>query len=64
MNLNQPNSKLRDLLSEDGVPDPQGPSEEELRALAQNIVDHCPSLTHLLLALGSNSEDNPLKNLN
>lgn len=26
-------------------------SEEELRALAKDIVEYCPSLTHLLLAV-------------
>jgi len=37
-------------------------SEDELRSLAEDIIRYCPSLTHLLLAMGS--EENPLKNLN
>lgn len=39
-------------------------SEDELRDLAEDIVRYCPSLTHLLLALGSKREENPLDGLN
>ena len=39
-------------------------TEEELRALADDIVRYCPSLTHLLLALGAKGADNPLRTLN
>jgi len=38
--------------------------DDELRDLAEEIVRYCPSLTHLLLALGSSDDDNPLKDLN
>lgn len=38
--------------------------DEELRALAEDIVRYCPSLTHLLLALGSRGRSNPLQGLN
>ncbi len=63
MNLNKQNSKLRDLLSNDDSLEPIA-MEDELRDLAEDIVRYCPSLTHLLLALGSGKEDNPLKDLN
>ena len=39
-------------------------SEEELRELAEDIVRYCPSLTHLLLAIGSKNKSNPLSGMN
>ena len=39
-------------------------TEEELRELAEDIVRYCPSLTQLLLALGSKGRSNPLKGMN
>ena len=39
-------------------------TDEELRALAEDIVRYCPSLTHLLLAMGNNKEENPLHGMN
>jgi len=65
MNLNEPDSDAQDLLRFDEA-DPGGlpATEEELRSLAEDIVRYCPSLTHLLLALGSNSQANPLHGLN
>lgn len=50
---------------------PLGPStqwlevtDSELRELAEDIVKYCPSLTHLLLALGSKNSANPIAGLN
>lgn len=40
------------------------PHEAEIRKLAEDVVRYCPSLTHLLLALGSKGRPNPLQNLN
>jgi hypothetical protein len=39
-------------------------NEEELRALASDIIQFCPSLTHLLLALGNSKAGRDLANLN
>jgi hypothetical protein len=39
-------------------------TEAELRRLAEDIVRYCPSLTHLLLALGKKGRPNPLQSLN
>ena len=40
-------------------------SEEELRDLAEDIVRNCPSLTQLLLAIGSKKVgDNPIQGMN
>lgn len=40
-------------------------SDQELRALAEDIVRYCPSLTQLLLAIGSKkSSENPIQGLN
>ena len=38
-------------------------TDEELQSLAEDIVRYCPSLTHLLLALGAKNND-PLHGLN
>ena len=65
MNFNESDSDTRDLLgeTEEAVVAPLA-TEEELRNLAEDIVRYCPSLTHLLLALGSNSKSNPLHGMN
>jgi|688.fasta_scaffold2314698_2 hypothetical protein len=66
MNINEPNQDARNLFraSQPPLVAPLA-SEEELRSLAEDIVRYCPSLTHLLLALGSKgSESNPLHGLN
>ena len=40
-------------------------SDQELRDLAEDIVRYCPSLTQLLLAIGSKkSGENPIQGLN
>lgn len=39
-------------------------SDEELRGLAEDIIRHCPSLTQLLLAMGSSLKSNPLHGRN
>ena len=46
------------------APDQPLASEAELRAIAADLVKFCPSLTHLLLALGSTSVSNPLRGMN
>ncbi len=65
MNLNDPNHDAQDLIPELDyeLTEPLA-SEEELRSLAEDIVRYCPSLTHLLLAMGSRKETNPLQGLN
>lgn len=65
MNINEPNSEARDWLrlTDRQCTEPVA-SEAELRSLAEDIVKYCPSLTHLLLALGSKSQRNPLQGLN
>ena len=66
MNINEPNQEARDLprASQAPLTTPLA-SEEELRSLAEDIVRYCPSLTHLLLALGTKgSQSNPLHGLN
>ena len=65
---------VRDLLGDDaarlpepGLPEPGLPvTEEDLRLLAEDIVRHCPSLTHLLLALArpDAAGSNPLAGMN
>ncbi|MEO0445430.1 MAG: hypothetical protein AAF191_05070 [Verrucomicrobiota bacterium] len=64
MNINDPGHKVREANRADSLVDPLG-SEEELRSLAEDIVKYCPSLTQLLLAMGSQSKDeDPLQGLN
>ncbi len=66
MNINEPNQDARNLHRATHHP-ATAPlaSEEELRSLAEDIVRYCPSLTHLLLALGTKgSQSNPLHGLN
>lgn len=66
MNINEPNSEAREwtrLADRPHTKDPMA-SDEELRSLAEDIVKYCPSLTHLLLALGSKGQRNPLQGLN
>ncbi len=65
MNLNEPNPETYDLIREvDRELTEPIASEEELRELAEDIVRYCPSLTHLLLALGSKNDTNPLHGMN
>jgi len=65
MNINEPNSEARErMLAADRQITESVASEEELRSLAEDIVKYCPSLTHLLLAMGSNKQENPLRGLN
>ena len=40
------------------------PDEDELKSLAEDIVAHCPSLTHLLLAIGQPSYRKVMDDLN
>lgn len=67
MNLNESNYDAEDfeLAAELEMTEPM-PSDEELRSLAEDIVRYCPSLTHLLLAMGSKKDDdsNPLAGMN
>lgn len=65
MNINEPNFDTREWarLADRELAGPIA-SEEELRSLAEDIVKYCPSLTHLLLALGSKDKQNPLQGLN
>lgn len=65
MNINEPNSETREWVRLANRPATDSiASEEELRSLAEDIVKYCPSLTHLLLALGSKGQRNPLQGLN
>jgi len=66
MNINEPNQEARDSARASHTPfSTPLASEEELRTLAEDIVRYCPSLTHLLLALGTKgSQANPLHGLN
>tara|TARA_R110002096_G_scaffold4493_3_gene20759 strand:+ start:8628 stop:8825 length:198 start_codon:yes stop_codon:yes gene_type:complete len=65
MNLNDSNPEAQDLINavDRELTEPIA-SEEELRDLAEDIVRYCPSLTHLLLALGSKNKANPLHGMN
>jgi hypothetical protein len=65
MNINESNHEARDLPRAMKPATALLASEEELRSLAEDIVRYCPSLTHLLLALGSkDGQSNPLQGLN
>ncbi|MBU6302006.1 MAG: hypothetical protein KGS60_10660 [Verrucomicrobia bacterium] len=67
MNINEPNQDALNLFRASQSPLTASiASEEELRSLAEDIVRYCPSLTHLLLALGSTKggQSNPLHGLN
>jgi len=66
MNLDHSNPDLKDLfpVTDRDAAQKTAISDAELRDLAEDIVRYCPSLTHLLLALGSKSGSNPLKGLN
>ena len=71
MNMNDPrnhNAAALNALSASTPRADRDPSalytEDELRSLAEDVVRYCPSLTHLLLALGSKNSTNPLKGLN
>ena len=65
MNLNQSNTEPERLIpaTDQELTEPIA-TEDELRDLAEDIVRYCPSLTHLLLALGSKQDTNPLDGLN
>lgn len=63
MNLNSPKPGKLIPASDRQLTEPFA-SEDELRDLAEDIVRHCPSLTQLLLALGSKKATNPIHGLN
>ena len=70
MNLNDPNSETQEQIrlatDRELTEKPLQPiaSEEELRDLAEDIVRYCPSLTQLLLAMGSKNKSNPIHGMN
>jgi len=64
MNINEPNRDNFNLHRASLISPDRPATEEELLALATDIVKFCPSLTHLLIALGSKNGKNPLEGLN